>query len=443
MNEILTPWMNIEEWVKVSEWLYSKDLEQQCWATERLAIWKIRSYPKLLSEIDATEALARAKYFDVVTQNTNNYTEIQDVVKLYSIALIRFIKLIDELGKKKGIVSVNTAAKLLNIPRWIADLRHDVTHYIVPPVRILREGVEFALNWLKDHYWDQRLEVSDEETSEDTLAEREANAKNLIDNFYRLQYNNPLATRKIRYTLRAASSMIRRDIETFSKILVSYMLPNEESLREILKDEKPNFLKSASTILPKSVMLFWSPVLKLYDNREKFCVLLKCLLSFPKPTSDSFRHRLVAAWMRKFLKSKKINFKSKNHFPKWSWLLKKALVCENEYSPEFLPLMLENLDVPIPEDKKQDLMALLAIRLGKTYKPKSNSDKVSQTYSVLDLEKVRLRETKFIQGQPLHWQVCTDDIQWRDWPLGCLPGINSNCLQTYAEVEEENNPQHL
>lgn len=416
-------------------------MEYQCWAVERLAIWKIRSYPKLLPEIDATEALTRANYLDTFIHKTNNYTEMQDIVKLHSIALIRFIKLIDELGKKKGIESVNCAAKVLNIPRWIVDLRHDVTHSVVPPVRILREGVSFALNWLKVYYWDQYLEVTDDETSEKTHCNTERIMK-LIEKFYKQQHNNPLNFRKTKNVTNHMKRIMECDIHTFSKILALYLLPNEEMLLNILKKEEIQFVKSESTILPKSMLLFWIPVLKLFDTRKKFCILLSNLLSFSKQTSDSIQHRLIASWLKKFLQLKKrYYYKLRNPNLNWKWLLKKALLCENKYSHIFLPLMLENMKMQIPDEKKQDLMALLAIRLGKTLEPKSEYSVNHKIYTISDLEKVRLRETK-IEEEKLNWKLCTDNIKWADWPVGYLPGIDVNSLHSAENSKKEENILH-
>lgn len=46
-----------------------------------------------------------------------------------------------------------------NIPLWVVTLRHEGTHRSLPPLSPLRSAVEFALSWLRDHYWRPQREL--------------------------------------------------------------------------------------------------------------------------------------------------------------------------------------------------------------------------------------------------------------------------------------------
>ncbi|KAG9338904.1 hypothetical protein JZ751_024294 [Albula glossodonta] len=46
---------------------------------------------------------------------------------------------------------------LLNIPEWIVNLRHDITHRRLPTLKWCRKGCQFVLEWLQQEYWSRQL----------------------------------------------------------------------------------------------------------------------------------------------------------------------------------------------------------------------------------------------------------------------------------------------
>jgi len=52
-----------------------------------------------------------------------------------------------------------------NIPGWVVTLRHEGTHRRLPPLSPLRSALDFALGWLKDHFWRPQRELMGERAS--------------------------------------------------------------------------------------------------------------------------------------------------------------------------------------------------------------------------------------------------------------------------------------
>ncbi len=45
------------------------------------------------------------------------------------------------------------------IPSWLVALRHDGTHRMLPSLAALHSGVQFAVSWLKENYWEPQAEL--------------------------------------------------------------------------------------------------------------------------------------------------------------------------------------------------------------------------------------------------------------------------------------------
>ncbi|XP_015978896.2 ribosomal biogenesis protein LAS1L isoform X3 [Rousettus aegyptiacus] len=85
---------------------------------------------------------------------------------LYGMALVRFVNLISERKTKSVRLPLKFLAQEVNIPDWIVELRHELTHKKMPHINDCRRGCYFVLGWLQKTYWCRQLENSLRETWE-------------------------------------------------------------------------------------------------------------------------------------------------------------------------------------------------------------------------------------------------------------------------------------
>lgn len=77
----------------------------------------------------------------------------------YSMAIIRFVNgFIDSQQTKMYAQSVSLLADRIGIPRWIVDLRHEVSHDKISSLPVLREAAKYALNWCFKNYWEPQYQ---------------------------------------------------------------------------------------------------------------------------------------------------------------------------------------------------------------------------------------------------------------------------------------------
>uniref|UniRef100_A0A8C0NI55 LAS1 like ribosome biosis factor n=2 Tax=Canis lupus TaxID=9612 RepID=A0A8C0NI55_CANLF len=105
---------------------------------------------------------------------------------LYGMALVRFVNLISERKTKFVKLPLKFLAQEVNIPDWIVELRHELTHKKMPHLNDCRRGCYFVLDWLQKTYWCRQLENSLrdtwelEEDREDTDEEDQEEDKNIV-----------------------------------------------------------------------------------------------------------------------------------------------------------------------------------------------------------------------------------------------------------------------
>eukprot|EP01031_Cornospumella_fuschlensis_P031542 gene31541-38123_t len=84
----------------------------------------------------------------------------EDLVRLYSICLIRSVNGITEPGQQGVFTrSVLGIATEIGLPGWIVELRHESAHGHMPPLSVLRRGGEYMYGWYVDHYWTPQLDA--------------------------------------------------------------------------------------------------------------------------------------------------------------------------------------------------------------------------------------------------------------------------------------------
>jgi hypothetical protein len=144
----IVPWYNSQEWLEAYNNIYVTVNKQA--ALQLLLIWKARC-PSLPSGIESTLTLIEVLLQD---ESNGNITNNDHLLRLaYSSAIMRFVNHMLDTETAKG-TTLYRAAKNLDVPDWIIDLRHDTAHNNkLPSIELLREATQISLDWLEKKYW--------------------------------------------------------------------------------------------------------------------------------------------------------------------------------------------------------------------------------------------------------------------------------------------------
>ncbi|KAB0388965.1 hypothetical protein E2I00_002968 [Balaenoptera physalus] len=138
-QRIVVAWLSRAEWDQVTVYLFSDDHKLQRYALNRITVWRSR-----------------------------------------------FVNLISERKTKFAKLPLKFLAQEVNIPDWIVELRHELTHKKMPHINDCRRGCYFVLDWLQKTYWCRQLENSLRETweleedREETDEEDQEEDKNIV-----------------------------------------------------------------------------------------------------------------------------------------------------------------------------------------------------------------------------------------------------------------------
>lgn len=150
----IVPWSCRDEWIETYHNLYDfENIEQQVKGLERVKVWQSRSRSKLPLAVDATASIITAGVEDVkaiVSQSVVRYT--------MAMVIVRFVNGMVDM-EQKGVYarSVQSIAEEIGLPDWLVDVRHEATHASLPSLEVLRVGCKFALNWLRESYWESQI----------------------------------------------------------------------------------------------------------------------------------------------------------------------------------------------------------------------------------------------------------------------------------------------
>ncbi|XP_052026727.1 ribosomal biogenesis protein LAS1L isoform X2 [Apodemus sylvaticus] len=148
-------WISRAEWEQVTVYLFCDDPKLQQYALNRISVWRSRLGNELPLAVASTADLVRCKLIDEA--GTLGPDELR---LLYGMALVRFVNLISERKTKSSNFPLKYLAQEVNIPDWIVELRHKLTHKTMPHINDCRRGCYFVLNWLQKTYWNRQLEDS-------------------------------------------------------------------------------------------------------------------------------------------------------------------------------------------------------------------------------------------------------------------------------------------
>ncbi|XP_013358298.1 PREDICTED: ribosomal biogenesis protein LAS1L isoform X13 [Chinchilla lanigera] len=154
-QSIVVAWLSRAEWDQVTVYLFCDDHKLQRYALNRITVWRSRLGNELPLAVASTADLIRCKLMDVTGGLGTDELRL-----LYGMALVRFVNLISERRTKFTKLSLKFLAQEVNIPDWIVELRHELTHKKMPHINDCRRGCYFVLDWLQKTYWCHQLENS-------------------------------------------------------------------------------------------------------------------------------------------------------------------------------------------------------------------------------------------------------------------------------------------
>ncbi|XP_052519313.1 ribosomal biogenesis protein LAS1L isoform X3 [Budorcas taxicolor] len=182
-QRIVVAWLSRAEWDQVMVYLFSDDYKLQRYALNRITVWRSRLGNELPLAVASTADLVRCKLMDVTGGLGTDELRL-----LYGMALVRFVNLISERKTKFAKLPLKFLAQEVNIPDWIVELRHELTHKKMPHINDCRRGCYFVLDWLQNTYWCRQMENSlretwelEEEREETDEADQEEDKKIVVD----------------------------------------------------------------------------------------------------------------------------------------------------------------------------------------------------------------------------------------------------------------------
>lgn len=501
----MVAWINKAEWDQVLEYLYSKDCSLQRYALHRISAWKVRYANSTPVSVDCTADLVRCQVLDKSGQ-----LDGEDLVLLYGAALVRFVNLITERQQGRTARPLRRLAGNLNIPEWVVDLRHDVTHRKLPTLKWCRKGCKAVLDWLQQEYWSRQLggglndewkAQSDGEDVEDELKRQEdeliarqkemevyKSIRELVISFEKDRYNAfdglhedkekslwPAPFADMSWILGEIKQFALDSSELLIDVLVEdgFLIPTVEQLVTLGCNTSDNESPTAPR-LPQTFLRFWLPLLKMLNSPSFVHLLLEKLFAELKQLSKEPNNRrsfYMSAWISEVILcnsnkfeyhfetkvQKKARMKDKifaNRIQlRWQQLLSACLDAPCISTPHLLQLILDDMEHPLPLETRQRLIQLCSIytqtehsgddpslkqkeqpiyTLESLHEKLQHSSRHEHTWSWrADTDgsessqehkhaNVLAEKAKLLRGSP--WQVCTDKVLWKNYPIGKVPG---------------------
>ncbi|XP_062029792.1 protein LAS1 isoform X2 [Rosa rugosa] len=163
----LVPWLSWDEWLSVSEALFSNSPDSVASALRRISAWRSRGCVPAVIEVTASiiEIQQKDPHFrkdqsnDAVDncradQSSDSSLSEEMLAMLYCMAIMRLVNCVVEKTRKKNEVSIAEAADAIGIPRSLIDIRHEGSHRELPALQVVRSASIKALDWLKYYYWE-------------------------------------------------------------------------------------------------------------------------------------------------------------------------------------------------------------------------------------------------------------------------------------------------
>ncbi|XP_062358702.1 ribosomal biogenesis protein LAS1L [Cinclus cinclus] len=531
-------WRGRAEWDQVMVGLYCGDSRLQQDALDRVSAWKSRYGPKMPLAVDCTAELIRCKVLD-----SSGRLKSHELILSYGLALVRFVNLITERKQKMVSIPLRQLAREVNIPVWVVDLRHELTHGKLPRLALCRKGCDVVLDWLRKMYWNRQLGnnlCEEDEDEEEEQEEVEANAELDSDAWemqtpqheacqkhkefhekvrdvlmsykneqFRVMQTMPSLSKsrelwsdsssEVDWILAQIKDLMQENRETVAEALLSdgFLIPKVDCLKMLnIKYEANKEVWQFK--IPPTFYCFWQPLLSSLLSRSFTQILIEKMFIELKGCSDSseLRPQFLINWISELLNGiAKVNAgKKKQQCNKqvsvkelflhkvplqWIRLTDSCLQAPCWATPHLLQLILTIMRPHLPRSSRKNLLYLASIyteggaplsspglssdgseqpiytleslqwRARQENQVKNQGQTVEKQDDVLEgdngVEEVEEEEEEMVtETNPLEglahsgtmvaiaekraalqgsaWQITADEVRWKDFPLGKLPG---------------------
>lgn len=271
-----------------------------------------------------------------------------------------------------------------------------------------------------------------------------------------------------------------------------FLIPTVEQLDTLGCNTSEN-ADPAEPRLSQTFLRFWLPLLKLINSPSFIHLLLEKLFVELKLLSGerNANHKIfyISAWTSEVLlcNSNKFEYHFETKMQKkarvrdrifvnriqlrWQQLLSACLDAPCISTPYLLQLILDDMEHPLPLETRERLLQLCSIYT-QTERAKSSHDSEQKQQPIYTLESlheklqhsrhhsrpqrsqssqeykwadVQAEAAKELRGSP--WQVCPDDTQWKNYPLGKVPGQSDDpsclMLKNYSTMTVFDQPVEL
>lgn len=418
---VIFPWIDREEVRNVYNELFSKNVMLQKHAVGRITVWKCRSMNRLPSAVESTMSFINAQ---IARQSEGLETVEMDfqLRSMYSMALIRFVNHITERGQQGTYARpVHVIASEVGVPEWIVELRHDATHGSLPSLSELEAATSWALQWLREKFWEPQMAETFGVSSLRCAASEML--KDSLVKFMQRKFQEKNGGEVI--SCKQVLTDIEHVFEQLGSIACSvliedgYLVFTEDQLK-CLGYSYADLKSSGSLLLPAELLQFWKKVIHLLVKSNLVSELVLHMASVVTE-SPSLRNTVLYSWIytlvwhNKKKKSKKgqpILFKRHVDMP-LKRLLEKFLQFANlnANANSLLNLLVDNADIDL--EQKQQLKQLLSIC--KTSPKNTESSSVQKIHTIKDIS------SEIKSTSQKSWSKCTEPVVWSKYPVGILP----------------------
>lgn len=480
-------WINKAEWDQVMDQLYSKDPSLQRFALSRVSAWKARYASSTPVAVDCTADLVRCQVLDRAgALNGDDLVLMYGAALVRFVNLIterQQGRIARPLRRLAG--NLNIPEWVVNLRHDFTHRKLPTLKWCRKGCKVVLEWLQQEY-WSRQlgggtsGNWDLNNEDEDEEEmkmSEDELAVKKREmqaykkARGLLISYEKTQFEslregpeggpfadlNWLLAEIKQFSLEASGLLIDVMLED------GFLVPTAEQL-QTLGCASGDGACPVEPKLPQIFLHFWLSLLKLLNAPSFIHLLLEKLFAELKLLAgEPNDHRMfyVSAWISELIScnSKKFvqHFETKvqrkartkgrifvNRIQmRWQQLLALCLEAACVSTPHLLRLILDDMEHPLPLETRQKLLQLCSI-----YTQMERSDSAASHQQVYTLESLHEkmqrsrrptveRRDSFCQetteapsdaadgllGSP--WQVCTDEVVWKNFPLGKVPRQSS------------------
>ncbi|ORX73632.1 Las1-domain-containing protein [Linderina pennispora] len=264
----VVPWTSTEEYLGVSDCLYSDDIVERKRGVGIVKAWRVRG--KVPAAIDATANLTEIWVADQERSTTMTNNQLRH---MYTIAIVRFVNTIVDL-EQRGVYAQSVAmlANRIGMPAWFVELRHAGTHKQIPSLTVLRSACDQALQWLYDHYWSKQSRT----LPADTLHEIQASLGAYVESRAAAGDGKAKSVKAEKQALGVLADLVGKlHIDAVRLYLVptllevGFLVPTDKKLRPKFPDCK----------LTYDVVALWKPAFRLFQETWGDLVFFEELLS--------------------------------------------------------------------------------------------------------------------------------------------------------------------